>query len=125
MPKKKKLWTKEEERIHFDRLGEIGCIICLTEEGERTKAEIHHLRKGVGMAQKSPPWRAIPLCPEHHRTGNRGVAFHAGQESQESKYQSEEFYLEVIESYLRRHDLWVWGEKGGPLTITRVKRWDA
>lgn len=51
----------------------LGCICC----GKRG-AEIHHLRKGMGKSVRSPWWRTIPLCAEHHREGRIGVAVHAG-----------------------------------------------
>ena len=35
--------------------------------------EAHHDRKGMGMSQRAPDRRAIPLCPDHHRNGRDAV----------------------------------------------------
>jgi len=39
---------------------------------EGTLAEIHHIRAGVGKAQRSDHFTTLPLCPEHHR-GRTGI----------------------------------------------------
>jgi hypothetical protein len=57
---------------HKSRLAALGCILCDHLGTPGTPAEIHHLREGVGAAQRSSDWTAIPLCPEHHR-GNAGL----------------------------------------------------
>ena len=36
----------------------------------------------------------IPLCPEHHRTGGKGVAIHAGQKTWEAIFGTEEELIE-------------------------------
>jgi len=59
----------------LDSIACLGCIIC----GQ--PAEIHHLREGMGMGQRAPDDRAIPLCPCHHRTGGHGIAYHAGRKA--------------------------------------------
>lgn len=57
------------EKEHFDKLAQLGCILCIRlGYGEGTPAEIHHIRKS-GIRAKSP---VIPLCFEHHR-GNSGI----------------------------------------------------
>jgi len=63
------------------RMVDGGCIIC-----ERP-AEIHHLTNG-GMGLKSKVF--IPLCADHHRLGNIGVAIHAGVETWETKFGTQE-----------------------------------
>jgi len=68
---------------------EHGCVIC------RRPAELHHLPK-LGMGLKGE--KMIPLCPEHHRLGGRGVAVHAGRKSFEKNFGSEEdLYLQLME----------------------------
>lgn len=81
--------TKAEHR-HLSRVAELGCCIC------RRPAEIHHLLRNKGMAIKASHYRAIPLCPEHHRTGNYGVAIHAGIEGWETAHGTEESHLERV-----------------------------
>lgn len=83
--------TKEEEK-HFCRLAEIGCVIC------SQPAEMHHLtgNKYRGMSQKANNYQVIPLCPSHHRTGGHGVAIHAGIQTWEAKFGSQEELLEKV-----------------------------
>jgi len=52
---------------HLDRMAKLGCILCRRLDLGETPAEIHHLREGVGAAQRQSDWIAVPLCPEHHR----------------------------------------------------------
>lgn len=78
------------EREHYTRVVELGCVIC------RMPAEIHHLLTGKGMGQKSSNFDVIPLCPTHHRNGNRGVAIHAGIESWELNHGTEQHYLQLV-----------------------------
>lgn len=48
-----------------------GCLIC------QRPAEVHHIRDGMGAAQRNDDFNILPLCEIHHRIGGRGVAFHA------------------------------------------------
>lgn len=76
LPKKPKRepWIKPRKRADLSRmdscpeaesratiLQRMGCIVC-----HRPTQEIHHLRAGAGMGERSPWWRTIPLCLEHH-----------------------------------------------------------
>lgn len=55
------------ERQHLSRLAELGCVLCIRLGYGQTPAEIHHIREGQGMSQRSSHFEAIPLCPAHHR----------------------------------------------------------
>lgn len=57
------------------KLVDMGCILCRHLGYPGTPAELHHLRHGQGMGQRSPNDKAIFLCPEHHRgqTGYHGM----------------------------------------------------
>ncbi len=58
------------EKAHLARLAEMPCLLC-NELGLVTHGvEIHHLRTGAGMSQRSSHWLTIPLCPACHREGN-------------------------------------------------------
>lgn len=60
----------KDEKIAFDQIARLGCILCSTVLGfEGSPAELHHIRRFGGKRSSSP---VIPLCPEHHR-GNSGV----------------------------------------------------
>jgi hypothetical protein len=60
-----------------------GCLIC---GGE---AEIHHIRDGQGTGQRASHFDVLPLCHIHHRTGKKGVAFHAGPREWQAKFGKE------------------------------------
>ena len=77
------------------------CIVCYAfHNAPDVPAEIHHLRTGVGMGQKSK--RFIGLCPEHHRLGGYGVAFHAGKVAFEERYASEDELWETTQWLLEQ-----------------------
>lgn len=54
---------------HYNRIAELGCILCRHLGYFDTPTEIHHIRRLGNVRNDSP---VIPLCPEHHR-GNTGV----------------------------------------------------
>ena len=47
----------------------------------------------MGIGMRNNFMNAIPLCPLHHLHGGHGVALHAGQETFESKFGTEEELL--------------------------------
>lgn len=53
----------------YDKIADLGCILCLCKGHQGTPAEIHHIRRFGGKRDNAP---VIGLCPEHHR-GNTGV----------------------------------------------------
>jgi hypothetical protein len=60
----------KDEKIAFDKIARLGCILCSEVLGfAGSPAELHHIRRFGGKRSSSP---VIPLCPEHHR-GNSGV----------------------------------------------------
>ena len=63
--------TKAEKQ-HLSRLSDLPCVLCWALGIEAHEVEIHHLREGCGMAQRSSHWLAIPLCPSCHR-GTLGI----------------------------------------------------
>lgn len=85
--------TKAEKQ-RFQKLVDLGCIICLRGGWGHSQPEIHHIRKGQGVGQRASHDKTIPLCPAHHRTGGYGVAIHAGQKAFENKFGDEHFLLE-------------------------------
>jgi hypothetical protein len=60
--------VKKNEKEHFRKLADVGCILCWHLGYEGTPAEIHHIRR-AGKRSTAP---VIPLCPEHHR-GNTSI----------------------------------------------------
>ena len=74
----------KDERKHYAKLADLGCVVCLLQGHGFSPCEIHHIRTGTGLAQKSHWSKAIGLCPPHHRTGGSSVAIHSGIASFES-----------------------------------------
>ena len=54
------------------RVAETGCCLCHHLGYGHVPAEVHHIREGAGMGQRSPHYLTVGLCREHHR-GNSGV----------------------------------------------------
>lgn len=52
---------------HLDRVAQLPCAVC-----GASGVQVHHLREGQGMGQRSGYMLTIPLCPEHH-TGRHGI----------------------------------------------------
>ena len=92
----------KSDRTHLSRVADIGCIACINIGYQDTPAEIHHIRAGQGMGQRSKHKKAIPLCPTHHRTGGHGVAFHAGKETWQRQHGTESELLEQVSQLLKR-----------------------
>ena len=72
--------TKDERR-HYARIADLGCVVCLLQGYGHSPCEINHIRTGAGLGQKSHWSKAIGLCPTHHRLGGHGIAIHAGVEA--------------------------------------------
>ena len=85
-----------------EQLISIGCIVCSKEGHGYSAPEIHHLRNGQGVGQRSDDDHAIPLCSLHHRLGGYGVAFHAGRVAFESRYGTELELLAEVNHRLSR-----------------------
>lgn len=61
--------TPKEQKQHYNKIANLGCILCHHLGNSGTPAEVHHIRRFGGKRDLAP---VIPLCPEHHR-GNTGV----------------------------------------------------
>lgn len=88
----------KDERKHYDRISQHGCIVCLLGDYGYSPCEIHHIRTGTGKGQKSHWSKAIGLCPTHHRLGGHGVAIHSGIKAFEAAVGMTE--LELLEKQL-------------------------
>lgn len=83
---------------HYDRVAELGCILCKKIGYDGTPCEIHHIRR-AGRRDSAP---TIGLCPSHHR-GNIGV-HGMGRKAFERHYQTtEEELLAWTEELLGNH----------------------
>lgn len=59
--------ASKKEKKWMDRVAELPCACC----GEHG-VQLHHIREGLGMAQRASNFLVIPLCPPCH-TGPSGV----------------------------------------------------
>lgn len=75
------------EKAHMDRTASIGCVVCIRLYGPHDPAqvELHHIRRGTGMGQRSSHMDVLPLCFSHHRgpksihgLGTKGFSKHYG-----------------------------------------------
>ena len=90
--------TKAEKQ-HYEKLFQLGCIVCQKLGHEYSAPHIHHIRHGAGMGRKNHYSMCIPLCPTHHQHGGHGVALHAGQKTFEENFGTEE---ELLAETLRK-----------------------
>jgi len=97
---KKKNNTKIEKE-HMNAVAEIGCIVCRQNGFYGTPSEIHHIRQGAGMGQRSTNFQVIPLCPIHHRAGGHGeVGFHQSPKEFAERYGTEQMFLDRVNEIL-------------------------
>ena len=82
------------EREHMGIVAGLCCIVCRNLGYGESPAEVHHVRYLAGGGQRSSNMDTIPLCPNHHRIGGYGVAYHAGPEEFERRYGTEVELLE-------------------------------
>ena len=62
------LMATKNEKKRFNKIAELGCILCSEVYGfEGTPSELHHIRRHGAVRATSP---VLALCPEHHRNGN-------------------------------------------------------
>ena len=80
---------KKDEKEHYGKLAQLGCIVCRREGWGFSMAEIHHMRTNAGAGRKNHWSLSIPLCANHHRNGGFGIAIHAGQRTWEAKFGTE------------------------------------
>ena len=54
------------ERDHTGRVRALGCYLCRLRGYGPTEAQIHHIRYGNGMGQRSSHFLTVPICEKHH-----------------------------------------------------------
>ncbi|KFN19255.1 Ref family recombination enhancement nuclease [Aeromonas bestiarum] len=85
----------KSDSIYLRDVSLLGCIICRNLGWGPSLAEIHHVRSGVGMAQRAAHTRVLPLCPRHHRACYP-TGFHAAPKSWQAEHGSEETLLAQV-----------------------------
>lgn len=58
---------------HMTAVAALGCALCRRLGYYDTPAELHHPRTGTGAGRRAPDTDVIPLCPSHHRLGNKSL----------------------------------------------------
>lgn len=71
--------STKAEKQHMDRVASLGCYLCNLRGYGPTPAQVHHLREGVGMAQRNSAWLTVPLCERHHSNFSKD-GIHGGRE---------------------------------------------
>lgn len=90
------------EKRHMSSVADLGCVVCRNLGYGPSPAELHHPRALAGAGQKAGNLDVIPLCPQHHRLGGYGVAYHAGPEEFERLYGTELDLLAQTQSELSK-----------------------
>lgn len=85
------------ERLHASKVAELGCVACYVQAGVwGTPGEIHHIREGQGLSQRSSWWDVICLCTGHHRGGVQvKTAVHTEYKKFTAEYGTETELLEL------------------------------
>ena len=91
--------TTAKEKRYMSKVAALGCIVCNNNFSFDSPAEIHHIGNGA-MGKRASNLDIIPLCHIHHRTGNNGVAVHAGRESFEENHGTEQELLAQVKDLL-------------------------
>jgi len=81
------------DKLRYQKLSDLGCLICLIHEGVYSQCEIHHL---VTFPKKDNQ-RTIGLCYVHHREGSNCdeyVSRHPWLTEFENRYGDEDSLLE-------------------------------
>lgn len=90
------------EREHMARVAALGCIVCRNEGLPDAPAEIHHVRTGKGLGQRSSHFEVIPLCFHHHSA--QGIdGFHKAPMTWQAKHGTELELLEQVRELLCQH----------------------
>lgn len=86
--------TKADD-IRFEKIRELGCIVCLLEYGQFRPCVVHHID---GKTKPNAHQKTIGLCePGHHQGGSDEGMFisrHPYKARFETSYGSEQYLLE-------------------------------
>lgn len=55
------------ERRHMGKVAALPCVCC-----GASGVQVHHIREGQGMGERSSHYLTVPMCPDCH-TGPNGI----------------------------------------------------
>lgn len=59
--------TAAESR-YMGRVAALPCVLCAhLNEQQLDRTQVHHIKEGTGIGQRSQPWLVAALCREHHQ----------------------------------------------------------
>jgi len=93
--------TKKER---FNKLAELGCVVCRTFFGIHTPCQIHHLTgiKYRSTGKKASDEHTIGLCSIHHQNGTKhNPGIHTHPELFAEKYGSQENLLDITNGLIK------------------------
>lgn len=82
------------DKLRYQKLSELGCIICKLFENTFSPCEIHHINGRTGNGNQE----TLGLCHFHHREGSNCdeyVSRHPWLTEFEQRYKTEEELLEI------------------------------
>lgn len=88
------------EREHMNTVAMLGCVACRNMGYGASPAELHHVRTGIGMGQRSAHTQVLPLCPLHHRAPYP-TGFHTDSKAWQKEHGTEVELLAQIESEIK------------------------
>ncbi len=90
-----------KEKIHMDKVRQLGCIVCRLQGMYGVPAEIHHIE---GKTKLNAHFIILPLCFEHHRMGSdkEPISRHPYKTRFVEAYGTEYELLEKVQSLLKK-----------------------
>lgn len=85
-----------KDKKHLARVAKLPCCICR----EWNETVVPHHRTGAGMGRKDCDYNTMPLCYIHHTAGGLGVAVHAGEETWEGIYGTQDSFIAETQAIL-------------------------
>lgn len=89
----------------FNKLSELGCVVCRVFHGVHTPPQMHHLQglKYRALGKKADDLNSIPLCVYHHTGGHKDIlSVHGNPKLFKEHYGTQEELLEMTNKLLEK-----------------------
>lgn len=84
-------------------MGRVASLPCCIANAQcHGRITVHHLTGGKSSSQKNDDFETIPLYQAHHQDGGRGIAIHAGVQTWEEKYGTQDYFLTMTRYMLAK-----------------------